>query len=107
MDFGRLIEQERGKSKSTLFFPAGGCGAALCHNPQGTAAPQCGDDNCASNPCEHGVCTNTGDKEYECFCPRGLWEGENCADDVDNCVTQKGDLIGAQYGGEHLAPSLR
>jgi hypothetical protein len=49
------------------------------------------------------VCTNTGDKEDQCDCPHGLWKGENCADDVDNCVSQKGDLNGAQYGGEYAS----
>ena len=68
------------------------------------ATAQCGDDNCASTPCLHGGgCTNTGDKEYQCDCPHGLWEGENCADDVDNCVSQKVDLNGVQYGGEYLS----
>jgi hypothetical protein len=44
------------------------------------------------------TCTNTGDDEYGCACPVG-WQGGNCADDVDDCVPQKGDLPGDQYGG--------
>jgi hypothetical protein len=60
---------------------------------------ECGDDNCASTPCDHdSSCANTRDTEYTCTCSAG-WESVNCRDDIDNCITQSGDLQGSQYGG--------
>jgi hypothetical protein len=51
------------------------------------------------------MCTNVADEEYACNCAVG-WEGENCDDDVDNCVHQRKDLVGDQHGGADVSCTL-
>merc|ERR1711881_630458 len=42
-------------------------------------------DDCSPDPCTHGTCTD-GVDSYTCACENG-YDGVNCDNDVDECVT--------------------
>ena len=42
-------------------------------------------DECASNPCDHGICYDQ-ENGFECKCRSG-WEGDFCDTDIDECAS--------------------
>jgi len=66
-------------------------GAELA-NPKATGCRH-SEDDCATNPCEHGECTDDGYKAYHCKCEVG-WMDKNCDANVNECYEK------AKYGVE-------
>lgn len=60
-------------------------GTAVCTCTAGWTGPNCQFDinECASNPCFHGLCTDQVNG-YSCSCGPG-WTGANCDIDIDEC----------------------
>jgi len=76
-------------------------GNANCINAQGSFACKCKDgfsgdgttdctdlDDCATGPCDHGVCSDEGAHMYNCACETG-WTDTNCDFDVNECYLNK------------------
>lgn len=53
---------------------------------QGDGVEFCKDiDDCASNPCKHGDCTDQGQASYTCDCNVPGWTDFNCDFDINEC----------------------
>ena len=49
-------------------------------------------DECESTPCQNdGHCTEGGIGAYTCECARTGYEGDNCVDDADECISSPCD----------------
>ena len=68
----------------------GTCQAGVCTCAAGYTGTTCETniDDCASNPCLHGSCTD-GVNSFSCSCDSG-WTGTNCDVDVNECSTANG-----------------
>lgn len=104
------LEGYRCECLAGSFFDGVGC--AACGAIEGCAEVSCGDltdarcvscasgfeadgqggcrdrDDCATNPCAPGTCTDTGTNAYACACPVGRWDdGGACraCDAIANC----------------------
>lgn len=50
---------------------------------------------CNSNPCQNGgTCLNLL-TTFVCYCP-SEWDGDNCSDDVNECLNLFGTMLGCQ-----------
>ncbi|VDO95723.1 unnamed protein product [Soboliphyme baturini] len=55
-------------------------------------------DECNRNPCKNGGTCIDGINKYYCLCP-DQFTGENCREDIDECVLYHDTELGCQNGG--------
>ena len=58
-------------------------------------------NECDNNPCQNGATCEDGFNQYFCRCRSGFM-GQNCEQDVDECVQYQGTELGCQNGGTCL-----